>query len=86
MVKSFGAQILETTILVDNRSVLLATQSKNELKKKHLAIAYNYVREAAAHGHVRYAYIPTEINLADILTKSLGKNAFWNILNQIPQV
>ncbi|MEL7428293.1 MAG: Ty1/Copia family ribonuclease HI, partial [Bacteroidota bacterium] len=51
-VMSLGATIYNSTatILVDNRSVLLATKPGNELKKKHLAVAYNFVREATAHG------------------------------------
>jgi len=42
------------------------------LQKKHNAICYHYVREAAACKIIRIAYIPSSENLADMFTKWLG--------------
>eukprot|EP00968_Pinguiococcus_pyrenoidosus_P016697 scaffold1618_cov158-Pinguiococcus_pyrenoidosus.AAC.2 len=86
MVRSFGVGIRRKPIVfVDNCSVLLATKPENELKKKHLVIAYNFVREAAAHGKVRYAYVPSDMNLADLFTKPLARVRFEMLKNMIPQ-
>ena len=39
------------------------------LKKKSNSIAYHYVRERAAMGHIVVSYEPSATNLADMLTK-----------------
>ena len=41
------------------------------LKKKHVAVSYHMVREAIASGIVQLAYLPSAVNIADILTKPL---------------
>ena len=41
------------------------------LKKEHNAIAYHSVREAVAAGIIHITKVPTETNLADMLTKPL---------------
>ena len=57
----------------DNKSVL-ANSSKPDsvLKKKSNSIAYNFVREGCAADECRVTYISTHLNLADLLTKTLG--------------
>jgi hypothetical protein len=42
------------------------------LKKKSNAIAYHFVREGVAQDEWRTAYVNTDENLADLLTKSLS--------------
>jgi hypothetical protein len=41
------------------------------LKKKSNSIAYHAVREAVAMGEILIAYISTDNNIADIMTKVL---------------
>jgi hypothetical protein len=41
------------------------------IKKKHNAIAYHRVREAQAADNIQVAWEPTNLNLADLLTKVL---------------
>ena len=43
------------------------------LKKEHNAIAYHSVREAVAAGIIHITKMPTETNLADMLTKPLPR-------------
>ena len=53
------------------------------LKKEHNAIAYHQVREAIAAKVMRFAYIKSEENVSDILTKPLfyfGYQIFKNKL------
>jgi len=60
-------------VLVDNESVVKnSTISSSTLQKKHNAICYHYVCEAVAAGCIRVAYVPSEENLADMLTKPMG--------------
>ena len=59
----------------DNWSVIQsATILESELKKKHVAISYHYVREAIAAGYINAHFILSWENFSDILTKALGGN------------
>ena len=54
----------------DNQSVLAnMSVPKSVLKKKSQSIAYHYVREGAACDEWRTAYVNTNDNKADLLTK-----------------
>jgi hypothetical protein len=60
-----------TIMRVDNQSVVNNTTNPSSvLKKKSNAIAYHYVRENVAAGILLIAYIRSENNLADMLTKT----------------
>jgi hypothetical protein len=50
--------------------VLNTTVPSSVLKKKHNVIAYHRVIEAIAARIMRFAYIKSEENLSDVLTKS----------------
>ena len=56
----------------DNQSVLWNTSIPDSvIKKKSNSIAYHFVREGCARGEWRTAYVPTDRNPSDVLTKSL---------------
>ncbi len=60
-------------IFGDNKSVLYNTTSPGStLKKKSNAIAYHFVREGVARDEWRTAYIGSDDNVADMLTKPLS--------------
>ena len=61
-----------TFIFGDNRSVLLnSSKPHSVLKKQSSSIAYHFVREGVARDEWRVAYLNTNLNCADISTKSL---------------
>jgi hypothetical protein len=61
-----------TNVYCDNESVFKsAVFPESTLQKKHNSIAYHKTREAQAAGAVRIAWIPSEKNLSDVLTKLL---------------
>ena len=61
-----------TSVYCDNEAVVVCTtRPESTLKKKHNAINYHRCREAIAAGHIRVAWIDTNENLADALTKVL---------------
>ena len=73
-----------STLLIDNNSVVInSTLPSSTLKKKHNAIAYHKVCEAVATGIVRIAHISSKKNRADILTKPLGPQDYFNMLEGI---
>ena len=80
-----GVPINEPALLLgDNKSVVLnTTLPSSVLKKKHCAICYHRVREACAGGIIRFVHISSEENIADLLTKSLGKGAFYELTKQV---
>jgi hypothetical protein len=78
-------------ILDDNMSVVLNTSVPSSvLKKKHNAIAHPRVRETIAAKILRFAYIRSEENMSDILTKPLANQAFHylakKLLFRVPEV
>ncbi len=61
-----------TFVYCDNMSVVHNTTApESMLKKKSNSIAYHAVREAVAMGEILIAYISTDDNVADIMTKVL---------------
>ena len=45
-------------------------------RSKHINVKYLFVREKIARSYVSVEYIPTELMLADPLTKALAPNVF----------
>ena len=69
---------------MDNEAVIKnTTLPSSTLKKKHNAIAYHKVREAVAAGIVRLAYVKSEMNRSDILTKPLGSQNMYQLTRGI---
>ena len=59
-------------VFCDNREVVMnASKPESTLQKKHNAINYHAVREAAAAGILRVRKEDVEKNLADLLTNVL---------------
>ena len=59
-------------MLGDNISIVLNTSVPSSvLKKKYNAIAYHRIREAIVARVLRFAYLKSEENVSDILTKPL---------------
>ena len=49
------------------------------LKKKHVAIAFHKTREAATAGICHLIKVSSKNNFADILTKAVSGQLFWNL-------
>jgi len=63
-----------TLIFGDNQSVLVNSSVPDSvLKKKNNSIAYHHVREGCARDEWRIAYVKTDDNPVDLLTKPLPK-------------
>ena len=61
-----------TNVFGDNESVVnSASRVDARLNKKHNAICFHTVREAAAAGWIRVGWEPTATNIADLFTKML---------------
>ena len=63
--------------------VLNTTVPSSVLKKRHLGISYHRVREAIAVKILRFAYVRSEKNLADILIKPIANPIFYALVKPI---
>jgi hypothetical protein len=92
MLRSLGVDLDGPTLMLgDNMSVVLNTSVPSSvLKKKHNAIAYHRVREAIAAKVMRFAYVKSDENVSDILTKPLSNEKFHylvkNWLFRVPEI
>jgi len=75
---SMGVKVSkETVIYVDNMGVVLnATNPGSTLNKKHIALAYHFVREHVAGHLVEIRKISTADNYGDAFTKALSSHKF----------
>jgi hypothetical protein len=73
-----------SNVFCDNQGVVHnSTMPESTLAKKHNAICYHKVREAAAAGIIRVAKEDTASNLADALTKPLHREARKELFGRI---
>lgn len=65
------------TIYCDNKSTIELTKNPVfHAKTKHIDIAAHYVRELVEDGRINIEYINTKEQLADSLTKCLGRQQY----------
>ena len=73
----FGLVLDTTVILCDNQSGI--RMNENPVfhdRSKHIDIRYHFIRDMVQRGAVRLDHIGTDEQVADILTKPLGKVKF----------
>lgn len=65
-----------TNVFGDNTGAIANTQNnKNHRRTKHIDVKHHFIKETALMGMVAFPYVCSAENLADILTKSLPKDA-----------
>ena len=65
----------ETVINVDNQTAIhLAHRPTNGPRSKHFAVRLQFLREHVARKTIRVVYVPTHLNISDLLTKLLERN------------
>ena len=77
LVDLFDQELRPTMIYYDNQSSIQL--SKNHVfhdRSKHIEIIYHFIRDYVQRGFVDLHYISTDEQVADILTKSLGRGKF----------
>jgi len=71
----------------NNGAISNSLNNKNHRHTKHIDVRHYFIKDCVAHGQVAFHYVPSSENLADILTKSLPKDAtrkFTTYLNLVP--
>ena len=72
------------TLLVDNQSAI--TLSKNPVhhsRTKHIDKRYHFIRQCIGEKRTAVAYVKSEDQLADILTKPLGRLKFLEMRERL---
>ncbi|WVZ80043.1 LOW QUALITY PROTEIN: hypothetical protein U9M48_027558 [Paspalum notatum var. saurae] len=71
---------LVTELGVDNQSAIaLAKNPVHHDRSKHIDTKFHYIRECSDRGRITLRQTPTEEQLADLLTKSLGRDRFQEL-------
>ena len=78
MLRMMGVNIEKSALMLgDNKSVIVnTTMPSSVLKKKHCAVNYHRVREMCACQVLKFAFIESTGNYADILTKPVSIGVF----------
>jgi hypothetical protein len=67
-----------TPLYVDNQAAIrLGHNPVLHGRTKHIEVRHHYIREVVANGNVELRYVFTDKNVADIMTKALGKSKFF---------
>ena len=77
-------EISQFELKVDNKSGIAL--SKNPVchdRSKHIDIKYHYIQNCVEEGKIKINHVRTEDQLADILTKSLGRIKFQEMRTRI---
>jgi hypothetical protein len=75
-----GTEYGVSELLVDNQSAIAL--SKNPVfheRSKHIDVRYHFIRDCVDEGSINIDYTATENQLADILTKALGRIRFLEL-------
>lgn len=73
-----------TTLYGDNQGSLnLAHNPIYHGRTKHIEVKHHFIREKVLSEEINLEYTPTEEQLADILTKALGRTAFERLRSQL---
>ena len=79
-----GTNVDVVELKVDNKSALaLAKNPIFHERSKHIRIKYHFIRDCLEDGSIKASHIATTDQLADILTKSLGKLKFQEMRERI---
>jgi hypothetical protein len=79
-----GEKIRAFTLNMDSQSAIQL--SKNPVfhdRSKHIDMRYHYIRECVEHNRVKLRFVGTAEELADILTKALGRERFCELRSRI---
>jgi hypothetical protein len=74
------SQTKPTPLFSDNQSAICLVRNPEFHKRtKHIDVVYHLIREIQARGEIAIFYVPTRLQLADILTKAFTLDIFQKL-------
>lgn len=85
LLEELGVSSLQpVTLHCDNKSAIhIATNPVLHDRTKHIAIDCHFTREKVMEGLIQLTYLPTQLQLADVLTKILPSQQFQLLLSKL---
>ena len=72
---------MSVKIGVDNKgTVALAKNPIHQQRSKHIDVRYHFLRDAVTSGIVDLSYVPSNENVADVLTKPVSGRKIGDLL------
>ena len=72
-----GEEPTKFKLLIDNKSAIaLAKNPVHHDRSKHIDVKYHFIRECIEQDQVEVDHVRTDYQLADVLTKALGRVHF----------
>ena len=72
LLSDFNLPHMPIPIACDNQSTIKTIENPLlSFKLKHIRVVYHYARSQAANGHIKFHYVPSKSNPADVFTKLL---------------
>lgn len=79
-----GQEATKFRLLVDNKSAIaLAKNPVHHDRSKHIDVKFHFIRDSMETGQVEVDYVRTQEQLADVLTKSLGRVQFTEMRRRL---
>jgi hypothetical protein len=79
-----GIKAPKVNLLVDNKSAIaLSKNPVHHERSKHIDTRYHFVRDCVEEGSIDIDHVSTHNQLANILTKALGKVRFIELRQQL---
>jgi hypothetical protein len=64
----------------------MVTNASNHSQTKHIDLCYHKIRELVKEGTLAISYVPSEDQLADVLTKAFNRDKFETLITAISVV
>ena len=80
----YGMTLSHIPMFCDNTSAIkIAENPVQHSKTKHIDVRYHFIREHVKNGIVELHFVPTDKQIADILTKALDESTFTNLVGEL---
>nr|GEZ82446.1 copia protein [Tanacetum cinerariifolium] len=80
----YGLGFNKISMYCDNKSAIaLCCNDVQHSRSKHINIRYHFIKEQAENGVIKLYFVNTECQLADLFTKSLGRDRIEFLINKL---
>ena len=88
LLKELGEKDQKATIIFEDNqaSIKISENPVHHPRTKHISTKYHFTREMIKNGQVKLQFCPTEVMIADVLTKPLARDRFQRLTKAIGMV